>query len=523
MFAPPTSDQVRDVAQRFGVHLSGEEAEAYRRVLIDQLGAMDEFLDARLDEGAPELRFPARSPGWRPAAEEDPYNAWMWRCDIGGADNGLLAGKTVSFKDHIAVAGLPIAWGTKVLDHTIAPYDASVVDRVLAAGGRVVGKNTHHGFSGLRSLGGGLGDYWDAINPTSPARQAGGSSSGPAAAVTAGDVDIAIGGDQGGSIRHPAAHCGVVGLKPTFGLVSHAGAFYGGEPSIDHLGPIARTVQDAALALEAIAGYDGQDSRQGREVPDAVHVLRGLHDGVRGIRVGILEEAFEPPHGEAVVAAVEASVADLSTHGAVVSRISVPEHLSVLSAAGALQLSGFRAVRNAGPYVLDRDAYVPTAFAAAINRAWSDHADQMAAYLKLSWMLGEFSNRAFGGAVHTRAHNARGGYVRAYDRALATVDVLAMPTCPDLPPMIETAAKEDTAWRREIEVLAELLPSYRNVQPFNYTGHPAIAVPCGVVDGTPVSVQLVGRAFDEATLLRVAQVVDTKHTYNPEPIPTRKR
>ena len=515
MFAAPTTDQIHALARHLGLTLSPEDILVYRRALTDQLGAMEAFLNERLDESPPELRYPVRGPGERPSEESDPYNAWVWRCDIGGSTEGLLAGKTVSFKDHIEVAGLPVSWGSKVLDDVIASVDASVVERVLAEGGRVVGKNTHHGFSGLRSIGGGLGDYWDAVNPRNPVRQAGGSSSGPAAAVAAGEVDIAIGGDQGGSIRQPAAHCGILGLKPTFGLVSHAGAFYGGEPSIDHLGPMARTVEDIALALQAVAGYDGRDSRQGRDIPDSIDVLRPLHTGVRGLRVGLLDEGFSAPHDERITQAVVETVEALRDAGAIVSTVSVPEHHSVLAPAGALQLAGFRAVRGAGPFVLERDDHVPLALVAAMNRAWTDHADQMAAYLKLSWMLGEFAHRTFRGTVYAKAHNVRRSFVRAYDRALREVDVLAMPTCLALAPVVDGPGEFRQAWRREIDVLAEVFPHYRNVQPFNYTGHPALAVPCGEVDGTPISVQLVGKALDEATLLRVAKAITSTSSASP--------
>jgi len=511
VFAPPTHEQVHAVARQFGITLSEDDSAFYRASLTEQLAAMDEFLNARIDESAPDPTFRVRGRGTRPDAASDPFNAWVWHCDIGGSTEGLLAGKTVSFKDHIAVAGVPISWGSKLLDEVVATHDATVVTRALTEGARVIGKNTHHGFSGLRSIGGGLGDYWDAINPRNPSRQAGGSSSGPAAAVAAGEVDIAFGGDQGGSIRQPAAHCGVIGLKPTYGLVSHAGAFYGGEPSIDHVGPMARTVDDVARGLEAVAGYDGQDPRQGRDVPDRIDVVGRVDDGVQGLRIGVLGEGFTEPHDARLTDAVREVLENLRADGAIIEPISVPEHLSVLQPAGVLQLAGFRAVRGAGPFVLGRDAYVPEALVRSMNKAWTDQADQLAGYMKLSWILGELAHRTFHGAVHAKAHNVRPTFVRAYDRALSQVDVLAMPTCLTLAPPVSHAEDFEGAWRREVEILAEAFPHYRNVQPFNYTGHPAIAVPCGEIDNTPISVQLVGRALDEATLLRVARVITARH------------
>src|SRR5262249_21728723 len=152
-------------------------------------------------------------------------------------DQGLLAGKAVSFKDHISVAGIPQSFASVALDGFVPQFDATVVTRVLAAGGTVVGKHAMHGF---------VNDFPQPFNPHDHTRSPGGSSSGSGAAVAAGEVDISFGGDQGGSIRIPAAHCGVVGLKPTFGLVSHFGAGFGADMTLDHVGPMARRVEDVA-------------------------------------------------------------------------------------------------------------------------------------------------------------------------------------------------------------------------------------------------------------------------------------
>jgi amidase len=504
VFALPTPAEIGAIAEQFGVHLSEEDARLYQRFLVEQLEMLDNFVQQRVEEQRPPLLHAERAAGHRPSREEDPLGAWMWKCAIGGAEDGLLAGKTVSFKDHIAVAGIPLTFGTFTLDGLIPDFDATVVTRVLAAGGTVAGKNTHHGLSGLRSVGGALGDYWDAVNPHDPTRQPGGSSSGPAAAVAAGEVDVAIGGDQGGSIRVPAAYCGVVGLKPTFGLVSHMGAAYGGEPSIDHLGPIARRVEDVAAALQAIAGYDGYDPRQGREVPDSIDALGSLRDGVEGLTIGIVEEGFSEPIEPAVRDGVRAAIESLRAQGATVVELSIPEHHEVIAAAGALQLEGFRAARAAGPVGTGARGFYPGALTTALERTWSEQADQLAGYLKLSWVLGELSRRSFHGAVYAKAQNVRPTYTRAYDRALEQVDVLAMPTAPIVAPPVPEPVSYADGWRREIEVLKELFPAYRNVQPFNYTGHPALAVPCGKDGDLPYSMQLVGRYFEDPLLLRVA-------------------
>jgi amidase len=182
----------------------------------------------------------------------------MWWCNIAG-DSGLLAGKTVSYKDHIAVAGAPMSFGSSALAGFTPAFDASVVTRVLQAGRTVVGKNVMDGLSGGFGMGDGFGDYGRPLNPHNHEHVTGGSSSGSGAAVAAGQVDISFGGDQGGSIRIPAAFCGTLGLKPTFGLVSHFGIGFDSDQSIDYTGPLARAAEDVAAALEATAGYDAYD------------------------------------------------------------------------------------------------------------------------------------------------------------------------------------------------------------------------------------------------------------------------
>jgi amidase len=163
---------------------------------------LDAFVQSRAEEASPPILFPERALGYRPSPSEDRYLSWLWKCAIGGSDTGLLAGKTVSFKDHISVAGIPQVFTSQALEGFIPDVDATIVTRVLSAGGKVVGKHMMNGF---------MGDYGKPLNPHNRERITGGSSSGSAAALAAGEVDISFGGDQGGSIRLPAAYCGVAG------------------------------------------------------------------------------------------------------------------------------------------------------------------------------------------------------------------------------------------------------------------------------------------------------------------------
>jgi amidase len=505
MFTIPEVDEVVSVGESLGLHIGTQEALLYQQYLAAQLEMLDQFVQARIDEAKPALSYPAREPGYRPSAEEDPLNAWLWKCNITGAADGVLAGKTVSFKDHIAVAGIPLTFGSFAMEGFIPDFDATVVTRTLAAGGSIVGKQAMNGFAGGFGFGGGIGDYGRPKNPHNPEHVTGGSSSGSGAAVAAGEVDISFGGDQGGSIRIPAAWSGTVGLKPTFGLISHFGIGFGSDQSVDYTGPMTRTVRDAAAALQAVVGYDGMDPRQGRDVPEHMDVLSTLADGVDGVRVGVLTEGFEDAEsdvGDLVMAAVDV----LAKAGAQVSKVSVPEHLTVGPAFVALSAEGSRAIFDTGFFGMFAKTYYPASLIAAINKMWATEGHLLHPRTKLNYLLAEFSRRDHHGRVYAKAQNVRTTYARAYDAALADVDVLVMPTCVLKAPRYEAPANRLAAV--ETDLLASANPAVRNTRPFNYTGHPALAVPCGRSDGLPVSMQLVGRFFDDPLLLRVGHAYE---------------
>jgi amidase len=499
VYAVPDPDEVVAIAKKLGIHLDPDEAVVYRKYLVERMDALDAFVQSRVEEARPPLVSRAREPGYRPSAAEDPLNAWTWKCRIEGASEGLLAGKTVSYKDHVAVAGMPMSFGAFALEGFVPDFDATVVTRVLKAGGTVIGKNTMNGLSGGFGLGGGIGDYGRPLNPHNREHVTGGSSAGSAAAVAAGEVDISFGGDQGGSIRIPAAMSGTLGFKPTFGLVSHFGIGFGSDQSIDFTGPMTRTVEDAAAALQATAGYDGYDPRQSRDVPLAIDVLTGLTGGVSGLRVGVLEEAFvdaEEDVRDLVLAAVDV----LAQAGADVSKVSIPEHKTVLAAQMALMPEGARAVFDAGFFGAFAKTYYPATLIAAINKLWTTQTDVLNPGTKLSYIIAEVSRRAYHGRVYAKAHNVRPYFVKAFDTALTKLDLLVMPTCIATAPRYEApatylAALEDNLGNRMYRAAI-------NTIPYNFTGHPALAVPVGKAGGLPVSMQLVGRFFEDPLVLR---------------------
>jgi len=502
MYAVPSVEEVVTTAEKLGIHLGPDEALVYRKYLLEHLDALDAFVQSRIEEPAPPMTSTLRQPGWKPGPLEDPLTAWMWRCNIVGSPGGILAGKTVSFKDHIAVAGVPMSFGSFALEGFIPDFDATIVTRVLEAGGTIVGKNVMNGLSGGFGTGGAIGDYGRPLNPHNHEHVTGGSSSGSGAAVAAGQVDISFGGDQGGSIRIPAAFCGTLGLKPTFGLVSHFGIGFGSDQSIDYTGPMARSVKDLAAALQATAGWDAYDPRQTRAVPERLNVVSRLDGGVKGLRIAIVEEGFDDAEVE-VRDLVLAAADELARAGAILSKVRIPEHHSVRMAQQALTGEGGLDIFKTGFFGAFTRTYYPASLIAAINQMWESHADVLTPRSKMSLIAAEMTRKSYHGRLYAKAQNVRPTFIKAYDAALSDADVLLMPTC-------LMAAPKNHRPEGHLNALEDNLSmgssgAAKNTQPFNYTGHPALAVPVGKsAIGLPASMQLIGRFFDDALLLRVA-------------------
>jgi amidase len=296
-----------------------------------------------------------------------------------------------------------------------------------------------------------------------------------------------------------------MGLKPTFGLVSHFGIGFGWDPSLDYVGPLGRTSADVACALEAVAGRDPLDPRQGPETPELLDVLSGLGDGVEGLKIGVLAEGFEGADPE-VAAAVESAAGVLGAAGATVKPVSVPAHQQVCLAFRALLPEGHRAVFETGLFGAFGRTYYPAALTAEVHRLWREHPELLNPRTVLARLVAEFGRRAYHGAVYARAQNVRESFARAYDLALQQVDVLLMPTAGTPAPRYEPATLE--------AVLGSGDRIAGNTQPFNYTGHPALSVPCGRAGGLPVGMQLVGRRYDDPLLLRVAHAFEHSVPYD---------
>ncbi len=252
----PEIADFKEIAEDLGLQLSEEELDQYFSILKPSFANYRQ-LELLSKQEKPE--YEETREGNLVDPKDNFLGAWYWKGRIVGAKAGLLAGKRVVIKDNVAVAGMPLSNGTSLMEDFRPSQDATVVQRILAQGGILVGQSVCENlcFSGSSFT----SDTGPVRNPFDPARSSGGSSSGNAVLLATGEVDMAIGGDQGGSVRIPAAWCSVYGLKPTWGLVPYTGAFPI-EPTLDHLGPMARTVPDVARLLEVIVGADGLDPRQ---------------------------------------------------------------------------------------------------------------------------------------------------------------------------------------------------------------------------------------------------------------------
>ena len=493
----PSIEDLRKAATAFHLTLTPDDLASFRG-LTDGVIASYRRLD-ELSEPRPPVRY-ERTTGYRPAPEENKLNAWYWKCSIKGAPSGKLAGKKFAIKDNVCVAGIPMMNGTAVLEGYVPDIDATVVTRILDAGGEIAGKAVCESlcFSG----GSHTSDPMPVHNPHKRGYTAGGSSSGSGALVAAGEVDMAIGGDQGGSIRIPASWCGIAGHKPTYGLVPYTGVFPI-ELTLDHTGPMARTVADVAVFLEAIAGPDGLDPRQ-RDVRTDKYT-EAIKGSVGGLRLAIVKEGFgwEGASEKDVDQMVQDAVHKLERLGAKVTTISLPMHRDGIHIWNAIAVEGATMLMVRGNSMgTNWKGHYTTSLLDVFAKGWQSRADDLSETTKLVVMLGQYMQDNYHGRYYAKAQNIARSLRGAYDEALQQADLLVMPTLP----MKATPIPSPTASREEYVARAlEMIP---NTCPFDVTGHPALTVPCGMSGGLPVGMMLVGRHWEDGTVLRAGHAFE---------------
>ncbi|MFD1564889.1 Asp-tRNA(Asn)/Glu-tRNA(Gln) amidotransferase subunit GatA [Haloarchaeobius amylolyticus] len=410
---------------------------------------------------------------------------------IEGADDGPLAGKTVAVKDNISTEGVRTTCGSKMLEEYVPPYDATVVSRLKEAGATIVGKANMDEF--------GMGTttetsyFGETDNPAAPGHVPGGSSGGSAAAVAAGEADLALGSDTGGSVRCPAAFCGVVGIKPTYGLVSRYGLVAYGN-SLEQIGPFGETVEEAAELLDVIAGSDERDATTRSEGDDANYADAATGD-VDGLQIGVPTELLEGAD-EGVVETFWNAIDDLEDKGASYHEVSLPsvEHAVeayyvIAMSEASSNLARFDGVRygHSGGY----DGNWNETFAKAREEGFGDE-------VKRRILLGTYALSAgYHDKYYKKAQDARAWVKQDFDEALSEADVLASPTMP-VPPFELGESLDDPL---------KMYLADANTTPVNLADLPAISVPAGETDGLPVGLQLVGPAFGEEQLIRAASAL----------------
>lgn len=491
----PTHQQLKKIVESLHMSMSDAEVTEYLEVVDGTLAAYDRL--AGMPDYLPEVRYP-RTPGRRPSASENPLGAWAVKTEVKGAPYGALAGKTIVLKDNICLAGVPMMNGSSTLEGYVPDVDATLVARILDAGGTIVGKAVCEHF--CLSGGSHTSSSGPVHNPYKMGYAAGGSSSGSGALVAAGEVDMAIGGDQGGSIRIPASWCGLVGMKPTHGLVPYTGVMPI-EATIDHAGPMTATVADNALLLEVIAGEDGLDPRQYNVRTDKYTAALGK--GAAGLRIGLLIEGFELDSCEPdVVEKVRLAAERLRKLGAIVENVSVPMHMDGPAIWSAIALEGLTAQMMHGNGMGFNWEGMYTTSLLDAHASWRARANELSRTLKLSMMVGEYFITEYRGHFYAKAQNLARKLRSAYDDALSRYDMLLLPTLPmkatPLPPQDAPLA----LWcQRGFEMLT-------NTQPFDVSGHPAISVPCGMSGGLPIGLMLVAKHYNESVLYRAAHAFE---------------
>ncbi|KAF9255993.1 amidase signature enzyme [Marasmius fiardii PR-910] len=515
--SPPTSEDLNRVLDHLNLNLTEKDFQDHLHLLESTEKAIQDVLS--LSDFTPSVdlnRYP-RTDIRTPSDDKNPLRGWACKAKVKGEEKGILKGRSLVLKDTICLAGVPCFYGTAAVDDFIPSFDATIVTRILQHGGTILGKATcedmSHGaasFTSKRPEG-------PVQNPYAVGFSAGGSSSGCGALIGSGEIEMGVGGDQGGSIRIPAALCGLTGLKATFGLIPYTGVLPS-ESSLDHIGPMALAVRDIALLLGAIAGYDGIDDRQ-LGAPNPEHLPSYIvatelppKNPLIGIKIGVLKEGFESRHlSKEVENVVRNAIERLTELGAEVVDVSAPLHLKadsimhVINKVGSSQTRLGRATGRRGVYV--------TEFYEALGKWDQERWGKVHSFVRGTAISGEYTLQT-NPSAYGRAVNLIRKLKLEYDALLLDkVDVLVMPTVP-------CTARRHPPEGREAPVLESIRKTAGltvNTAPFNGTGHPALTIPIGLAPPSkddilapedenirlPVGMQIVGPWWGEEKCLRV--------------------
>jgi amidase/aspartyl-tRNA(Asn)/glutamyl-tRNA(Gln) amidotransferase subunit A len=492
-----TAADVESLAETLDLDVAAARTRTIAEQINDGLHWYDD-LDAYGHAGT----GPATTPSavlYDPPVDDDPLNAFITRFDLPPSDGGgPLDGLDVAVKDNVAVAGVPMTCGSRALEGVVPQRHASVVDRLLGAGATLVGKTNMdelaYGPTGETS------QFGPARNPVDTDHVTGGSSSGSGAAVGAGTVDAALGSDTGGSVRIPAAFCGVVGVKPSWGVVPRFG-FVELAYSLDHVGPLARDVETAARVLDAIAGFDERDpsSAMAERVPgsfaDAVADPPEIGSLSVGLPTGFYGETVEP----GVRAVIDDCLDTIEAAGASTTEVSLPTVEDTVAASNVITVSEFFASVRGDGVPFGRNVEYDTAWQDGLAAALDARGHELGPIATRKLIEGAHLTERYRGRHYVRARNACRRLGREFAAAFEDVDVLITPTLPTVAPALGE-------WSPD--TYGESVPIAINTRPVNLAGLPAVTVPAGTHDGLPVGLQCIGPAYEDPATLAIARAVE---------------
>jgi aspartyl-tRNA(Asn)/glutamyl-tRNA(Gln) amidotransferase subunit A len=403
---------------------------------------------------------------------------------------GPLAGVPIAIKDNISTKGLSTTCSSAILDGYVPPYDAHVIERLRKAGAVIIGKSNMDEFGMGTSTE--TSTYGPTLNPWDAERVAGGSSGGSAAAVAAGQVPVSLGSDTGGSVRCPAAFCGTVGLKPTYGAVSRYGLVSYAN-SLEQIGPLANRVEDVAALMDVIGTYDNRDSTC---VKHNAGYTDALQDDVEGLKIGVPEEYFGEGIDDNVQKLIWDAIGKFEDMGAEYTKVSMPNTPYALAAYYIIAMSeaSSNLARFDGTRYGTRSEGENWHMMASKTRQ-----EKFGAEVKRRILIGTYALSAgYHDKYYLKALKVRTLVKQDFERAFEEVDVLMAPTMPT--PAFKIGEKMNDP--------LSLYLSDVNTVPINLAGVPSISVPCGFSEGLPVGLQVIGNYFDEATILKAAHTFE---------------
>jgi amidase len=511
---PVTVDDLTSLGQALNVKESEDELEQYTKLLgvfhdaCEELMGMEDYIPQTDLE-----RFP-RGEVYQPQGDENKYNAWGFKTDIkdttSGKEPGSLEGITVAMKDCIGVAGVPMLMGTNFVKGFIPKSDATVTTRLLENGAIIKGKaiceNLCHSATSHSAATG------PVDNPLAPGYSTGGSSSGSGALVASGEVDASIGADQGGSVRIPAGWSGIVGIKPTFGIIPFTGCA-SNEATNDHLGVMTKDVLTNAKILQAVSGTDNIDDRNYNTITTPYYddLMKLESNSLKGVKIALLKEGFDNPAvEERVKKSCMEAVKKLESLGAISEVVSIPLHSKGPLIWTGISKSGNYANKMAQSN--SRRGYSMNDLNELFLKAMTDQKswDELSPSSKNTLYNGAYAIKKFP-LLYGKCMNLSRKLKDDYNKVLDEYDLIVMPNLPYIAKP-HTFTTENT---KPLDLLSNQKGLSSNTAPFDQSGHPALSLPCGMLpilegplahSGTklPVSLQLVAKWYDEGTIYKVA-------------------